>query len=67
MVSPKAVAEILGTPLHEGQAEIAKYFEQPLIQTFDHMTLLLSRRWGKTFLSQAIATSFMLTPHSKKL
>lgn len=65
MVSPKAVAEILGTPLHEGQAEIAKYFEQPLIQTFDHMTLLLSRRWGKTFLSQAIATSFMLTPHSK--
>jgi hypothetical protein len=45
--------------------EIAKYFEKPLLDTWDIMTLLISRRWGKTYLNQGIATSDLLTPNSK--
>ena len=63
-VSPILVAELLGTPLHEGQKEIAQYFEAPLVHTWSHLTVLIARRWGKTFLGEDIATTLMLTPHS---
>ena len=66
-VSPIKVAEMLGRPLHEGQKNIAKYFEVPLIHTWDEATWLLARRFGKTFLGEDIATTFMLTPEAKIL
>ena len=66
-VSPIKVAEMLGRPLHEGQKNIARYFEAPLIHTWDEATWLLARRFGKTFLGEDIATTFMLTPEAKVL
>ena len=66
-VSPIKVAEMLGQPLHEIQQEIAKYFEKPLIHTWDNAVWLLSRRLGKSYLGIKIATTLMLTPESKIL
>lgn len=64
-VSPEKISEKITKTLHPKQKEIAKYFENPLFNTFDTMVLLISRRWGKTYLSQAMATADMLTPNSK--
>lgn len=64
-ISPIAVAEMLGQPLHKIQADIAKYFEKPLIDTWHEATWLMSRRLGKSYLGIKIATSLMLTPYSK--
>ena len=66
-VSPIKVAEMLNRPLHDGQKNIAKYFEEPLIHTWDEATWLLARRFGKTFLGEDIATTFMLCPHASVL
>lgn len=66
-LSPIKVAELLGRPLHEGQKNIAKYFEEPLIHTWDEATWLLARRFGKTFLGECIANTFMLCPNAKVL
>lgn len=64
-VSPEKIVERVGKSFHPKQKEIAKYFEKPLLDTWDIMTLLISRRWGKTYLNQGIATSDLLTPNSK--
>lgn len=66
-VSPIKVADMLGTPLHEIQREIASYFEAPLIHTWDTAVWLLSRRLGKSYLGFKIAESLMLTPESRIL
>lgn len=66
-ISPSKVAEMLGRPLHDGQKNISKYFETPLIHTWDEATWLLARRFGKTFLGEVIASTFMLTPEAKVL
>lgn len=66
-IDPVAVAELLGTPLHEGQKEIAKYMTVPLIHTWHSLQVLISRRWGKTFLGEDIVTSLMLSLGSKVL
>ena len=64
-ISPIAVAEMLGQPLHKIQIDIAKYFEKPLIDTWHEATWLMSRRLGKSYLGIKIATTLMLTPYSK--
>lgn len=66
-LSPIKVAEMLGQPLHKGQKDIAKYFEEPLIHTYHDLNILISRRWGKTFLGKVLATTAMLTPYSQIL
>ena len=66
-VSPVKVAEMLGQPLHKGQKDIAKYFEEPLIHTYHDLNIIISRRWGKTFLGKVLATTAMLTPNSQIL
>ena len=66
-VSPVKVAEMLGQPLHRGQKDIAKYFEEPLIHTYHDLNIIISRRWGKTFLGKVLATTAMLTPNSQIL
>ena len=66
-ISPIKVAEMLGQPLHRGQKDIAKYFEEPLIHTYHDLNILISRRWGKTFLGKVLATTAMLTPNSQIL
>lgn len=66
-ISPIKVAELLGTPLHDIQQNIAKYFEAPLVHTWDTAVWLLSRRLGKSYLGFKIADCLMLTPESKIL
>ena len=66
-VSPIKVADMLGTPLHDIQKEIASYFEAPLIHTWDTAVWLLSRRLGKSYLGFKIVESLMLTPESRIL
>lgn len=65
ILDPCLVAEKLGHPLHKGQQEIAKYFTKDYIHTWSEATWLISRRWGKSFLGQTLATTLMLTPESR--
>ena len=59
------VSEMLETPLHDIQMEIASYFEKPNIDTWDCMVLKLARRLGKTYVARKIIVTLMLQPHSK--
>lgn len=64
-LSPIKVADMLGTPLHDVQKNIAKYFERPIINTWDTAVWLMSRRLGKSYLATKIMVTLMLTSESK--
>lgn len=64
-LSPIKVAEMLGTPLHDVQKNIAKYFERPIIDTWDTAVWLMSRRLGKSYLATKIMVTLLLTNESK--
>ena len=64
-LSPIKVADMLGTPLHNVQQNIAKYFEKPLIDTWDTAVWLMSRRLGKSYLATKIMVTLMLCPESR--
>ena len=65
ILSPIKVADMLNQPLHIVQKNIARYFEKPLINTWDTAVWLMSRRLGKSFLATKIMVTLLLTPESK--
>lgn len=63
-ICPTKLAEVIGTPLHGIQQDVAKYFTKPLIHNYDIFTFLMSRRMGKSFLILKLIVSQLLTPNS---
>lgn len=58
------VADIIDNPLHDGQKEIASWFMGKKREEWQYMSILNSRRWGKTRMLTVIGCAELLTPFS---
>lgn len=63
-LSPIKVSEMLNSPLHRVQQNIARYFEQPMLNEWDTAVWLMSRRLGKSYLATKIMVTLLLTQGS---
>jgi hypothetical protein len=64
-INPIILADRLGTPLHEKQKEISKYFLKEERDQWDYYSVLAGRRFGKSFVMRMIAISELLSPCGK--